>query len=66
MYMIWLVTVGNGQQRPMAVPTVLVLTGEAVTTTAAAASRAIAATTVRVLAMSSFPSGHFYTCRTES
>ena len=62
--MIWLVTVGNGQQRPIAFPTLLVLAGEAVPTTAAT-TRAIAATAVRVLAMTSFPSGHFYTCRTE-
>ena len=48
--MIWLVTAMNGQQRPLAIPTILVLAGEATT--------ASAATTP-------FPSGHFYTCRTE-
>ena len=63
--MIWLVTVGNGQQRPLALPTFLVLTGEAFTT-AATTTRAFAATPIRAIAMATFPSGHFYTCRTES
>ena len=63
--MIWLVTVGNGQQRPIAVPAFLVLTGEAVAA-AAATTRALAATSLRVVALTTFPSGHFYTCRTES
>ena len=57
MYMIWLVTVGNGQQRPLAVPAILVLAGEAITTTATT-TRAIATTTIRVIAMTTFPSGH--------
>ena len=65
MYMIWLVIVMNGQQRPIAVPTVLVLSGEAFAATAATSSRAVATTAFRVLAVTSFPSGHFYTCRTE-
>ena len=63
MYMIWLATVMNGQQRPMAVTPLLVLPGEAITTTAAAA-RAVAAAPIRVLALTAVPSGHFYTCRT--
>ena len=64
MYGIWQVTVMNGQQRPVAVPTVLVLSGEADTTTAAA-TRAVATTTVRAIAVSASLSGHFYICRTE-
>ena len=63
--MIWLVTVGNGQQRPVAVPSLLVLAGEAITA-AATTTRAIATASVRAVAMTSFPLGHFYTCRTES
>ena len=62
--MIWQVIVMNGQQRPVAVPAFLVLTGEAFATTATAA-RAIATSTIRVIAMATFPSGHFYICRTE-
>ena len=64
MYMIWQVIVENGQQKPIAFPTVLVLTGEAVTTTAAA-TRVIALASVRLTAPAAFPSGHFYICRTE-
>ena len=63
--MIWLATVMNGQQRPIAVPSVLVLSGEAITATAAT-TRAIATASIRVIALPTFPSGHFYTCRTES
>ena len=63
--MIWLVTVGNGQQRPIAVPSLLVLAGEAITATATT-TRAIATASVRAVAMTPFPLGHFYTCRTES
>ena len=65
MYMIWLVTVGNGQQRPIAVPSLLVLAGEAITATATT-TRAIATASVRAVAVAAFPLGHFYTCRTES
>ena len=72
MYMIWLVIVWNGQQRPIAIPAVLVLSGEAITT-AAASTRAFAAavvlavalTIVLAIALATFPLGHFYTCRTE-
>ena len=64
MYMIWLVTVLNGQQRPLAVPAILALSGEAIASTAAS-TRAIAAATVRALAMTTFLLGHFYICRTE-
>jgi len=64
MYMIWLVIVWNGQQRPVAFPAVLVLTGEAYTATAAA-TRAVATATVRALAVPLFLLGHFYICRTE-
>ena len=64
MYMIWLATVMNGQQRPLAVPTVLVLTGEAITL-AAATARALATASLRAVAMTTFLLGHFYTCRTE-
>ena len=62
--MIWLVTVGNGQQRPLAIPTILVLAGEA-TTASAATTRAVASATVRAIAVTTFPLGHFYICRTE-
>lgn len=64
MYGTWLVIAANGQQRPLAIPAVLVLTGEAITTTAASA-RALASATVRAIAMPSFLLGHFYICRTE-
>ena len=63
MYMIWQVIAENGQQRPIAIPTVLALAGEAFTT-ADTTTRAIAATTIRAIAMTTFPLGHFYTCRT--
>lgn len=63
MYMIWQVIAENGQQRPVAFPSLLVLAGEAITA-AAATTRAFATTTVRAIAMTSFPLGHFYTCRT--
>ena len=62
--MIWQVIAENGQQRPIAIPTILVLAGEAVTT-AAPTTRAIAATSIRALAMATVPLGHFYICRTE-
>ena len=62
--MIWLATVMNGQQRPIAIPAVLALTGEAFTT-AATTTRAFAATLVLALAMTTFLLGHFYICRTE-
>ena len=64
MYMIWQVIVGNGQQRPVAIPSILVLTGVAFTT-AAATTRALAAAALRALAMTASLSGHFYICRTE-
>ena len=64
MCMIWQVIVWNGQQRPIAIPTLLVLSGEAFTLTAAA-TRAIATAPLRAVAMTTFLLGHFYTCRTE-
>ena len=64
MYMIWLATVGNGQQRPLAVPAILVLAGVAFTA-AATSTRAIATSALRALALPAFLLGHFYTCRTE-
>ena len=64
MYGIWLVTVVNGQQKPVAIPTILVLAGVAGTTTAAT-TRAFSTAAVRAVAMTAFLSGHFYTCRTE-
>ena len=64
MYGIWQVTVMNGQQRPLAIPAVLVLTGEAYTS-AATTARAFAATTLRAMAVTTSLSGHFYICRTE-
>ena len=64
-YGIWQVTVMNGQQRPIAIPTFLVLSGEADTPTATRA-RAVAAATMRAVAMTASLSGHFYICRTES
>ena len=62
--MIWQVIVMNGQQRPLAVPTILVLAGGAFTPSAAT-TRAFAATAVRALAMATVLLGHFYICRTE-
>ena len=64
MYMIWLVIVWNGQQRPIAIPAILVLAGEAITLTATT-TRAVAATAMRALALTTFLLGHFYICRTE-
>ena len=64
MYMIWLVTVGNGQQRPVAIPPILVLAGVPDSATAAT-TRVLATATLRAVAMTSFLLGHFYTCRTE-
>ena len=63
MYMIWQVIAENGQQRPIAVPALLALAGEAITASAAS-TRAIATTPLRAVAMTAFPLGHFYTCRT--
>ena len=64
MYMIWLVTAMNGQQRPVAIlPAILVLSGVAVTATAPT-TRAVATTIALALAVASFPLGHFYICRT--
>ena len=63
MYMIWQVIVGNGQQRPLASATVLVLYVEAIAATAPT-TRAVAAS-VRPAAASTIHSVHFYTCRTE-
>ena len=64
MYMIWQVIVENGQQRPIAFPTFLVLAGEAITTTAPF-TRVIAATILLAVALTTSLSGHFYICRTE-
>ena len=63
--MIWQVIAENGQQRPIAIPAFLVLAGEAVTA-AAATARAFATSVVLAIALTAFPLGHFYTCRTES
>ena len=62
--MIWLATVMNGQQRPVAVPTVFVLAVEAVTPSSTS-TRALASPAIRALAVTTFPLGHFYICRTE-
>ena len=65
MYMIWQVIVENGQQRPIEIPALLVLTGVADTTTATAARAIATATALRLAETTAFPSGHFYICRTE-
>ena len=62
--MIWQVIVMNGQQKPVAVFTVVVLTGEAITPTAAT-TRALAKTSVRALAVPTSLSGHLYICKAE-
>ena len=54
----------NGQQRPVAIPTILVSIEEVITATAAIA-RVIAATAVRPVPAAAIPSAHFYTCNTE-
>ena len=64
MYMIWQVIVSNGQQRPVASATILVLHVEAIATTAAT-TRASVAAPLRPAATTSVHSVHFYTCRTE-
>ena len=64
MYMIWQVIVLNGQQRPVATATILVLYVGAITTTAAA-TRAIVTSSLRPSASAAFHSVHFYTCKTE-
>ena len=65
MYMIWQVIVWNGQQRPLAITALHVLTGEAYAATAAATRAFATAPTIRAVAMASSLSGHFYICRTE-
>ena len=62
--MIWQEIVMNGQQRPVAIPTILVSIEEVITATAAIA-RVIAATAVRPVPAAAIPSAHFYTCNTE-
>ena len=66
MCMIWLVTAVNGQQRPVAISSLVLLAGQALTATAAAA-RAFATASLRAIAVTiqASLSGHFYTCRTE-
>ena len=66
MYMIWLVTAMNGQQRPVAILSLVLPAGQAVTATATA-TRAFATIYLRPIAVTipASLSGHFYTCRTE-
>ena len=64
MYMIWQVIVLNGQQRPVATATVLVLDVEAFTA-AETTTRAVVTTALRPTAATTVHSVHFYTCRTE-
>ena len=54
----------NGQQRPIALPTILVSLEEVVTS-AAAVTRVRAATALRPLPSAALPSAHFYTCNAE-
>ena len=64
MCMIWQVIVMNVQQRLIAIPTVLVLSGVAFTV-AAATTRVIAVAAIRTIAVAPSLLGHFYICRTE-
>lgn len=61
---IWQVIVMSGQQRQIAMLTVLVSTEEA-GATAAATTRAVAATIVRLLRVATALSVHFYICNAE-
>ena len=63
-YMIWQVTYGNGQQRRLTVPALLVSVEEAFAT-AATSTRAIAAATTLLTAAAAEGFVHFYICRTE-
>ena len=63
MYMIWQVTLWNGQQRRPTIPTILVSLGEAIT--AAAITRAFASPTLLPTASFTLAFVHFYLCRSE-
>ena len=62
---IWQEIVENGQQKPIAVPTILVSIEEVFTSTATF-TRVLAAPAVRRIAAAAIPSAHFYTCNAES
>ena len=65
MYMIWQVMYLNGQQKPIAIPTLLVSLGEAISTVPTA-TRVFAATAAALLAATAaVDSAHFYMCRSE-
>ena len=64
MCMIWQVIVWNGQQKPLAILTVLALSVVVVAPTATT-TRAIIATTTRPMLTLAVLSVHFYICRTE-
>lgn len=63
MYMIWQVMKENGQQKPIAVPAVLVSVEEAFTATPAT-TRVVATTTALLSATRALVFAQFYMCRT--
>ena len=62
--MIWQEIVGKGRQKLLAIPTLLALIEEVVTT-AAAVTRALASSTILPMLAAIFRSAHFYICRAE-
>ena len=62
--MIWQVTYGNGQQRRLTIPAILVSVEEAISATAIT-TRAVAAAAALLSATLVLASVHFYICRTE-
>lgn len=54
----------NGQQKPVAIPTLLVSIEEVITTSASL-TRVIAPTTIRPMPTATIPSAHFCTCNAE-
>ena len=59
MYMIWQVTVRNGQQKPIAFPAIRACNVEVITTTAAT-TLAIVATTIPLVPTASVPSDLYF------
>ena len=62
--MIWQEIVLNGRQKLLAIPTILALLEEVLTTTAAV-TRTIAPTAILPMLTATIRSAHFYICRAE-
>ena len=63
-YLIWQEIVGTGQQKLVAIPTILAFIEEVVATTATV-TRVFAAATVLPMLAATFRFAHFYICRAE-